>query len=195
VNDTQKFGPYVLHIGTANGTVAVGAEVECSPDFIRRHKLAANHTMTHVRLLPLLPLLPLLLFLFFPSFRCRSRLYQVLNLALRTHVGPDCNQKGSEVTTAKFRFDFSNSNPVTYEQIEKIEDQVRAIISHGAVVYKRTCSLADARRIRTLARFSARSTLTLFELSLSALTSMRCLLNQTLTNGTQFLLSSAEART
>jgi alanyl-tRNA synthetase len=147
VNDTQKFGPYVLHIGTANGTIAVGAEVECSPDFIRRHKLAANHTMTHVRLLPLLPLL---LFLFFPSFRCRSRLYQVLNLALRTHVGPDCNQKGSEVTTAKFRFDFSNSNPVTYEQIEKIEDQVRAIISHGAVVYKRTCSLADARRIRTL---------------------------------------------
>jgi alanyl-tRNA synthetase len=57
VSDTQKFGPYVLHIGTASGSIAVGAEVECSPDFIRRHRLAANHTMTHVCKLLLLLLL------------------------------------------------------------------------------------------------------------------------------------------
>ena len=63
VSDTQKFGPYVLHIGVATGSIAVGADVECSPDFIRRHKLAANHTMTHVRSLLLVLLLLLLLLL------------------------------------------------------------------------------------------------------------------------------------
>jgi alanyl-tRNA synthetase len=46
---TSGDSSYVLHIGTATGTISVGAEVECNPDFIRRHKLAANHTMTHVR--------------------------------------------------------------------------------------------------------------------------------------------------
>ncbi len=42
----QKYGPYVLHIGT--GAAKVGDSVEVVIDFAKRALTAKNHTTTHV---------------------------------------------------------------------------------------------------------------------------------------------------
>jgi hypothetical protein len=190
VNDTQKFGPYVLHIGTANGTVAVGAEVECSPDFIRRHKLAANHTMTHVRLLLLL-----LLFLFFLASAAAHVFIRSSTLRYAPMLAPTAIRRAAK---SPLLSSVSISPTPTLSLTSKSKrSKIKSVPlfltepSFTSALAAWLMPVASA----LFARFSARSTLIPFELSLLALTSMRCWLNQTLTNGTQFLLSSAEART
>lgn len=44
----QVAAGYVLHLGTASGSVAVGDTVTTQVDYKRRGKIAPNHTFTHV---------------------------------------------------------------------------------------------------------------------------------------------------
>lgn len=55
-------------------SLSVGDTVRCEVDYVRRGKVAPNHTMTHV-----------------------------LNFALREVLGGDVDQKGSLVTDEKLR--------------------------------------------------------------------------------------------
>jgi alanyl-tRNA synthetase len=90
-------------------------------DYGRRGFIAPNHTMTHA-----------------------------LNFALRKVVGADVDQKGSQVTDEKLRFDYNASRPMTVEEVRRVDDLVNAIISRARPVYTRVTPLADAQQIKTL---------------------------------------------
>lgn len=127
VENVQTFAGFALHIGPVEGVLSVGDSVDSCVDYARRHKVAPNHTMTHV-----------------------------VNYALRKALNPDggnkvvVDQKGSQVTEDKLRFDFTCAKPLTPKQIEEVEKTVQEQIAAGYKVYTQTCSLEQARRISSL---------------------------------------------
>ena len=48
----------------------------------------------------------------------------LLNAALKTVLSPDCNQKGSNITDERMRFDFNFDRAMTPEEIKAVEDLV-----------------------------------------------------------------------
>jgi len=96
VDDTQKQAGLHAHIGQlVSGELAVGASVGARIDEARRSDVIRNHSATHL-------------------------LHAVLREVLGTHV----TQKGSLVAPERLRFDFSHYEPLTAEQLQRIEDQV-----------------------------------------------------------------------
>jgi len=128
VENAQTFAGFILHIGPVEGGVLkVGDAVESCVDYERRHQIAPNHTMTHV-----------------------------LNYALRKALNPDggskvtVDQKGSQVTEEKLRFDFTCAKPLTPKQITEVESTVQEQIKSSYTVHTQVCSLEQARRISSL---------------------------------------------
>jgi alanyl-tRNA synthetase len=100
VEDTQRAGETVLHIGTLHeGELSVGEQVEAIQTTTRRIAIMRNHTATHL-----------------------------LNLALRQVLGAHVEQKGSLVDDEKTRFDFSHDKPVTAEELRRIEERINRMI-------------------------------------------------------------------
>jgi len=102
VTDTQKRGAAHSHIGSLKtGTIRIGEDLEAVVDGARRQATVLNHSATHL-----------------------------LHAALRQVLGTHVQQKGSLVAPDRLRFDFSHSQPVTAEELTRIErlvnDQVRA---------------------------------------------------------------------
>ncbi|ACT69148.1 alanyl-tRNA synthetase [Neorickettsia risticii str. Illinois] len=79
--------------------ISRGEKVNLKIDINRRNSLARNHSATHV-------------------------LHHVLRKRLGTHV----SQRGSLVTPNRLRFDFSHSQPITEEELSKIEDCINLMI-------------------------------------------------------------------
>jgi len=122
VESVQEFSGYVLHFGKLiYGNFKVGDKVFLSLDMERRNPIMANHTSTHI-----------------------------LNFALREVLGESSDQKGSEVAPEKFRFDYSQNNALSPEQIEKIENICSNIIRSSLPVYKEPVSLSIAKTITGL---------------------------------------------
>jgi alanyl-tRNA synthetase len=101
VSDTQKVGKAHAHVGrVVFGDVSTGAKVEAAVDTLRRRDIVLNHSATHL-----------------------------LHAALREVLGDHVTQKGSLVAPDRLRFDFSHGEPVTPEQLARIEqlvnDQIR----------------------------------------------------------------------
>ncbi|EZG48580.1 alanyl-tRNA synthetase [Gregarina niphandrodes] len=120
VEDTRKVGGYVLHLGRLNdGELKVGDKLTLVNDFERRGEIAKNHTGTHV-----------------------------LNCALRSILGEDCNQAGSIVEPKKLRFDFTSQKALTQEQISELEGTVRRIIHDEHDVDVAEVPLVQAQGIR-----------------------------------------------
>jgi alanyl-tRNA synthetase len=105
VADTQKrAGVLHVHAGKlTKGAIKVGDAAKLEIDHGRRTRIRANHSATHL-----------------------------LHAALRNVLGPHVTQKGSLVEEDRFRFDFSHANPMSAVEIDKVEDEVNAIIRQNA---------------------------------------------------------------
>jgi alanyl-tRNA synthetase len=111
VDDTQKIQAEVFgHKGVLKiGTLSVGDTVEAHVDPVSRQRVVWNHSATHL-----------------------------LHAALRKVLGNHVMQKGSLVDAQRTRFDFSHPQPMTAEEIQKIETLVnQAIRANHAVEVRR----------------------------------------------------------
>ena len=105
VDDMQKRASDVFsHVGElVSGSAKVGDVAELKIDRMRRAKIRANHSATHL-----------------------------LHAALRNRLGKHVTQKGSLVEADYFRFDFSHTAPMTREDVEIVEAEVNAVIRQNA---------------------------------------------------------------
>ena len=98
VNDTTKlFGSFYLHHGKVKkGKFKIGDSVTAKIDSYKRQLIKCNHSSTHL-----------------------------LHASLRKILGNHVSQKGSLVNSEKLRFDFSHNEPITSDNIIKIENFVK----------------------------------------------------------------------
>jgi alanyl-tRNA synthetase len=119
VVDTQKpVTGLVSHRGTVTaGTLAVGETVTLDVDTALRDATRKNHSATHL-----------------------------LHWALRKVVGAHAQQKGSLVGPKQLRFDFTNSKPLTPDEIRQIEDLVNQRILANSPVTTEVLDMEAARK-------------------------------------------------
>ncbi|KAL0274298.1 UNVERIFIED_CONTAM: hypothetical protein PYX00_006755 [Menopon gallinae] len=118
VSNVQVKAGYVLHFGTCEGVLKKGDVVIQILDTRRRRLVMNNHTGTHV-----------------------------LNFALRSVLGNDCDQKGSLVAPDRLRFDFTNKGAMTVQQIKAVEDVTKSVISKNSPVYAKNAPLNVAKTV------------------------------------------------
>ena len=101
VSDVQKkAGDLFVHdLEILEGVLSPGARVRLTVDSERRAATRANHSATHL-----------------------------LHAALRDVLGAHVSQKGQMVDGERIRFDFSHGQPVTPDEIDRIEGQVNAVV-------------------------------------------------------------------
>ena len=125
VTDTRKEGANHLHVGTLiEGELFPGLEVDARIDHSRRERTKRNHSATHL-----------------------------LHAALRRVLGEHVSQKGSLVDPDKLRFDFSNLEAVTPEQLMEIERQVNEQILENTPVETEVTDMEHAREKGAVALF------------------------------------------
>ena len=104
VVDTKVEDGFTLHEGyLREGQISYNDKVAAQVDSARRQAIRRAHSATHV-----------------------------LHHALREHLGPQTQQRGSKVEPDHLRFDFNCNQALTPEQIERIEAQVNACVTGGA---------------------------------------------------------------
>jgi alanyl-tRNA synthetase len=126
VEDTQKIQAEVFgHKGRlATGRLAVGDTVDARVDMRSRQMAAYHHSATHL-----------------------------LHAALRVVLGKHVTQKGSLVTPERTRFDFSHPQPLTPEEIRRIEELVNAEIRRNSRVETRLMKHDQAIKAGAMALF------------------------------------------
>jgi len=105
VDDTQRVGEAILHLGVLEGTVSVNDVVRASVDEARRWAAARNHTGTHL-----------------------------LHRALRDVLGEQAKQAGSWVGPEALRFDFPAQSPTPREALREVERIVNHQVRRDAPV-------------------------------------------------------------
>jgi len=80
----------------------------------------------------------------------------LLHAALREVLGDHVEQRGSNITPERLRFDFSHPEKMTAEQIKQTEDLVNQKIKEDLPVAVETTSLAEAQEQGALAFFGAK---------------------------------------
>ena len=117
VEDTQKDGDLFLHYGyLQSGVLTTGQTVHTKIDIQRRDGIRRAHSATHI-----------------------------LHHALQNTLGSHAQQQGSKVDEDWLRFDFTNMEPVSDEQLLSIEQQVQQLVSSEQDIQWQTLPLADAR--------------------------------------------------
>ena len=111
VNDTTKlFGSFYLHHGKVKkGKFKIGDSVTATIDSYKRQLIKCNHSSTHL-----------------------------LHASLRKILGNHVSQKGSLVNSEKLRFDFSHNEPITSDNITKIENFVKKEITANSQIEIKT---------------------------------------------------------
>jgi alanyl-tRNA synthetase len=101
VTDVQKLaGDLNVHdLEILEGSLAPGVRVHLAVDAERRAATRSNHSATHL-----------------------------LHAALRNVLGPHVAQKGQMVDGERIRFDFSHGQPLTAQEIDRIEAEVNAVV-------------------------------------------------------------------
>lgn len=69
----------------------------------------------------------------------------LLHQALRTVLGTHVEQKGSNITPERLRFDFTHPNKMTPEEIKKVEEIINTVIEKDLPVSKRELTIAQAK--------------------------------------------------
>jgi alanyl-tRNA synthetase len=77
----------------------------------------------------------------------------LLQKALQIVLGDHVHQKGSNITAERMRFDFSHGEPMTAEQIQRVESMVNEQIKRDLPVTMATMSLDDAVAAGAMALF------------------------------------------
>jgi alanyl-tRNA synthetase len=125
ISDCRKAGDHHMHIGRVmSGELKVGEQVSTSVDASVRQATALNHSATHL-----------------------------LHAALQQVVGEHVQQKGSLVNSERLRFDFSNNEAVSAEQIRQIEHIVNHEILRNTSVTTEVMSMDDAVNKGAMALF------------------------------------------
>ncbi|MEP7041367.1 MAG: alanine--tRNA ligase, partial [Chloroflexota bacterium] len=118
VEDTQRVGDAIVHVGHLEGELAAGDSVTASVDEERRWGAARNHTATHL-----------------------------LHRALRDVLGEQAKQAGSWVGHDGLRFDFPADSATPRDALRDVERRVNAQIRRNASVTPTEMSLAEAQAI------------------------------------------------
>ena len=115
----------ITHIGQViSGQPKVGSKATAEVDVVRRHNIMRNHTATHL-----------------------------LHKALHEVLGDHARQAGSLVSPTHLRFDFTQPDAMTLEQIERVEKMVNEAIAEDMPVHKETKSLDEAKKEGAMALF------------------------------------------
>jgi alanyl-tRNA synthetase len=107
-----------------HGSAKTGVVAELKIDRMRRARIRANYSATHL-----------------------------LHAALRNRLGKHVTQKGSLVEAEYFRFDFSHHAPMTRDDIEAVEAEVNAVIRQNAPAEIREMAPDAAVKAGALALF------------------------------------------
>ena len=126
ITDTKKTGGIFFHTGRVlEGEATVGQSVTAAVDAARRRHIMRNHTATHL-----------------------------LQAALRQTLGGHVHQKGSLVAPERLRFDFTHTQPMTAEEIKKVEESVNAhVLADTDVTIFTDIPIAEARARGAMALF------------------------------------------
>ena len=137
VQDTQKLGQAIVHVGVYLGTdgdaaggspgsapMRVGDSVHARVDAAQRAAVRLNHSATHM-----------------------------LHAALRQVLGAHVTQKGSLVAPDRLRFDFAHFQAVTPEELARIERLVNAEIRGNAEAQTRLMDYDQAVAAGAMALF------------------------------------------
>ena len=129
VVEVMKENGIFLHIIKAEDAGEVmkfkaGDDVSLAIDVVRRHKIGRDHSATHL-----------------------------LQQALRDVLGDHVMQAGSYVDENYLRFDFNHFQPVTAEEIAKIEDIVNEKIDEFLPITMQEMPIEEARKLGAMAIF------------------------------------------
>ncbi|MEM6488590.1 MAG: alanine--tRNA ligase [Pseudomonadota bacterium] len=112
----KRAGGLNVHLGrVAEGRIATGDPVRMAVDPERRAAIRANHSATHL-----------------------------MHEALRGTLGDHVAQRGSLVAPDRLRFDFTQNDAVTAQQLATVEDEVNDLIRQDAAVVTRLMTPDDA---------------------------------------------------
>ncbi|WP_310451596.1 alanine--tRNA ligase [Sulfuritalea sp.] len=126
VEDTQKIQASVFgHHGVVRtGTLKVGNGVTAKVDTLARARTVRHHSATHL-----------------------------MHKALREVLGAHVQQKGSQVDPDKTRFDFAHTQPVTADEILRIERIVNDEIIANAATRSRVMPIDEAQKTGAMMLF------------------------------------------
>jgi alanyl-tRNA synthetase len=80
----------------------------------------------------------------------------LLHKALRNVLGESVEQKGSNITAERMRFDFSHPTKMTPDEIRKVEDQVNEAIARDFDVHYEEMTVAEAKGRKAIGLFEDR---------------------------------------
>ncbi len=125
VDNVMRKKNVFLHYGTIKkGILTIGQKVKTNVSSSNRAKAAANHTATHL-----------------------------LQSALKSVINESVGQKGSLVAFNKLRFDFNSSNPISKDQISKIETLVNSWIMENHALEIKNMPKSEALEKGAVAMF------------------------------------------
>ena len=117
---------FIVHVAVVeNGRLETDQEVNLRVDEGQRAATARNHTCTHL-----------------------------LHAALRKELGEHVNQSGSLVSPERLRFDFTHIEPMSQEQVARVEEEVNRAIMADIPVSSRWMPFEQAKQEGAVALFS-----------------------------------------
>ncbi len=125
VTDTQRSGDLIIHYGAiASGELKEGDMIAAQVNESHRDAIRRAHSATHI-----------------------------LHHALQKTVGSHAQQQGSKVDADWLRFDFSNQEPLTEEQLKTVESISNDRVKDAEPIGWKSVSLATAREAGAMMLF------------------------------------------